>query len=65
MALFGAKHVGLDKKDPALVKAMAEELEKRTMAKDDTEATIMTKGEWTASDEFKKTFLNVDDDVEL
>jgi hypothetical protein len=56
MALFGAKHVGLDKKDPALVKAMAEELEKRTMAKDDTEATIMTKGEWTASDEYKKTF---------
>jgi hypothetical protein len=56
MAIFGAKHVGLDKKDPALVKAMAEELEKRTMAKDDTEATIMTKGEWTASDEYKKTF---------
>jgi hypothetical protein len=56
MALFGAKHVGLDKKDPALVKAMAEELEKRTMAKDDTEAKIMTKGEWTASDKYKETF---------
>jgi hypothetical protein len=58
MAVSGAKHNGLDKKDPALVKAMTEELEKRTMSADDKEDTIMTKGEWTASDEFKKTFLN-------
>ncbi len=28
------------------------------MSADDKEDTIMTKGEWTASDEFKKTFLN-------
>ena len=53
-----AKVAGIDKSDKALYAYMVEALKKQTMSADDKEDTIMTKGEWTASDEFKKTFLN-------
>ena len=53
-----ARVSGIDKSDKALYAYMVEALKKRTMSADDKEDTIMTKNEWTASDEFKKTFLN-------
>jgi hypothetical protein len=57
-AVHAAKMSGIDKSDKALYAYMVEALGNSNMSEDDKEATIMTKGEWTASDEFKKTFLN-------